>query len=468
MSSSAKSAYSFRDPAGRTLVERDFVTREVTQIGWPDLECFLKLPFSHELEAQGHIVGSEIIRQDGPNRIVRHEKVPFPSYPFEWPPEMLEAAGLLTIDLAERSLHHGYGLKDASPYNVLFRGAKPVFVDLLSFERRVCGDPLWLPYGQFVRNFLLPLAFANQLSIPLKGVFLSNRDGIEPEGVRQVIGPVRALLPPFLLLATIPALLSRLPNAKPAVRQHRGVPDDRAQFSLRQLYRSLQKQLERLAKTRTDRQSAWSQYEQNKPYTAEQADRKTMFVESALNRIKPKRVLDIGCNTGELSRLASRCGASVVAIDSDPAVVGRLWKKAHAENTDILPLVIDIARPSPAWGWRNLEFPSFLDRSGGYFDCIFMLGLVHHLQITERVPLDSIVHLAAELTNDAALLEFIPSDDPMVRILLRGRERDFMPTTQEAFERNCEPCFRIVEKTPLANSGRVLYLLRKKTPSSRP
>jgi hypothetical protein len=31
------------------------------------------------------------------------------------------------------SLREGFGLKDATPYNVLFRGAQPVFVDLLSF-----------------------------------------------------------------------------------------------------------------------------------------------------------------------------------------------------------------------------------------------------------------------------------------------------------------------------------------------
>ena len=52
-----------------------------------------------------------------------HERIPFPSFPYEWPPEMLEAAGSLTLDLAEAALEEGFGLKDATPYNVLFRGA---------------------------------------------------------------------------------------------------------------------------------------------------------------------------------------------------------------------------------------------------------------------------------------------------------------------------------------------------------
>ena len=70
---------------------------------------------------------------------------------------MLHAAGRLTLDLAQNCLKEGYSLKDASPYNVLFRSGMPVFLDLLSFELRNPCDPIWNPYAQFCRNFLLPL-----------------------------------------------------------------------------------------------------------------------------------------------------------------------------------------------------------------------------------------------------------------------------------------------------------------------
>ena len=60
---------------------------------------------------------------------------------------MLHAAGALTLELAQGALEEGFGLKDATPYNVLFRGSRPVFVDVLSFEAaRSAGcrlDGLW-------------------------------------------------------------------------------------------------------------------------------------------------------------------------------------------------------------------------------------------------------------------------------------------------------------------------------------
>src|SRR5262249_55874432 len=112
-----------------------------------------------------------------PAAIFEHEKIEFPSYPFEWAPEMLAAARKLTLQLARQSLTEGLGLKDATPFNVLFRGSTPVFVDLLSFEQREPCDPLWNAYGHFMRTFLLPLLVNRRWGIPLADVFLSRRDG---------------------------------------------------------------------------------------------------------------------------------------------------------------------------------------------------------------------------------------------------------------------------------------------------
>ena len=63
--------------------------------------------------------------------------------------------------------------------NILFEGSRPVFVDLLSIERRDPGSPLWLAYGQFARTFLLPLAAYKYLGWPLAAT-LHRRDGYEP------------------------------------------------------------------------------------------------------------------------------------------------------------------------------------------------------------------------------------------------------------------------------------------------
>ncbi len=93
------------------------------------LEEFLRTRTAKEAVESGRLISSTRLAGD----LYEHERIAFPSYPYEWPPEMLSAAGLLTIELAQSAIKESFGLKDASPYNVLFCGSRPVFVDVLSF-----------------------------------------------------------------------------------------------------------------------------------------------------------------------------------------------------------------------------------------------------------------------------------------------------------------------------------------------
>jgi len=124
-------------------------------------------------------------------------------------------------------------------------------------------------------------------------------------------------------------------------------------------------------------------------------------------------------------------------------------------------LVVDLARPSPAVGWRNAECPAFLDRARGAFDMVFVLALLHHLLITERVPLVEVVNLVAELTTDMAVIEYVGTDDPMFRRLLRGREALYEQLSTDAFEAAARTQFHIVQSEQLTGSCRYLYLLKK-------
>ena len=88
---------------------------------------------------------------------LRHEAVPFISYPYEWTFGTLEDAALLHLDLMLAALPAGLILKDASAYNVQWRGAEPVFIDIPSFETLPDGEP-WIGYRQFCELFLYPLS----------------------------------------------------------------------------------------------------------------------------------------------------------------------------------------------------------------------------------------------------------------------------------------------------------------------
>jgi 2-polyprenyl-3-methyl-5-hydroxy-6-metoxy-1,4-benzoquinol methylase len=410
-----------------------------------------------------HAGFASLLRTDD-SLALEHERIPFQSFPYEWPPEMLHAAARLTLDLAETLLEDSLGLKDATPYNVLFRGPDPVFVDVLSFERRNPDDPIWLPYAQFVRTFLLPLLVSKSFGIRLDQLLGGRRDGLEPEEVYRLCGPLRKIMPPFLTLVSMPKwLASRHDQDDLTIYQSKTLHNpEKARYILETLFSRLRRILNSLEPTGGG-SSAWSDYmTSNNNYTEHQLGAKRRFVEWVMAEFHPKRVLDVGCNTGHFSAIAAREGASVVAIDNDPVVVGEAWRQAYAERLDILPLIVDLTRPSPAIGWRNNECPSFLDRSSGAFDGVLMLAVIHHMLVSERIPLDEIIDLAAELTTDILVIEFIGPDDSMFRRLARGRDHLFAYLTTELFENSFKRKFNIMRCERLAGTSRWLYLLCKR------
>ena len=184
---------SFRDPAGAVVVTGDRVFRVVGAAGRDAWTAFSSSSKIRELEATGKIVATrplddaaasaarsvpsvdEAYRAIDGKLLIEHERIPFPSYPYEWPPEMLEAAGMLTLELNDTLLDEGCGLKDSTPYNVMFRGAAPVFLDVLSCEPRQPTDPIWIAEAQFQRTFVLPLLAYKHLGIGLHQTFLTHR-----------------------------------------------------------------------------------------------------------------------------------------------------------------------------------------------------------------------------------------------------------------------------------------------------
>jgi len=477
----SKLACSFRDPAGRILQLDARILRLVNYSYKDDVKKILQADQVKFFTESGQIVPTyqlelvetlDLVQKCGINvadrsaigLVLEHERIPFVSFPSEWPPEMLHAAGILTIELAEAFLKDGFGLKDATPYNILFRGPDPIFIDILSFESRNPNDPTWLAYAQFVRTFLLPLFVNSHFGLSLDKFFLSRRDGIEPEKVYRMASPFRRLLPPFLHLITIPVWLSRRHNQDDAsIYQPRLLGDpEKARFILESLFARLRRRLNRMQPAITQT-STWSNYlDNNNNYSDEHFIAKCNFVEQVHAEYNPSKVLDVGCNTGYFSAIAARAGASVVAIDYDPVVVGKVWRNARNEKLDIQPLVINITRPTPALGWRNAETPSFLERASGAFDAVLMLAVIHHMLVTEGIPLEEIIELAAQLTRKTLVIEYVDPQDSMFMRLTRGRDHLHQNLTVEKFELACKRRFQIMRRQHLEGTYRWLYCLQLK------
>ena len=126
-----------------------------------------------------------------------------------------------------------------------------------------------------------------------------------------------------------------------------------------------------------------------------------------------------------------------------------------------VPPGADLTRPTPAVGWRNRECLGFLERARGAFDAVLMLAVIHHMLVSERIPLVEIVDLTADLTRDLAVLEFVAPEDPMFKRLTRGRDELFTSLTTDLFESIARRRFEIVRSEKMEHSERHLYLLRK-------
>jgi SAM-dependent methyltransferase len=460
----SESESTFRDPAGELQLTAACALRRIRPAAEEETRAFLASPLRLALEQSGDLISSRLA-EPGSHPCVapgefwlEHPRIDPISYPWEWTTAQWRSAAELTLRIASQAIDAGWTLKDATPLNIVFDGPRPILVDVLSFERRDPHSTVWLAYGQFVRTFLLPLIAAKYLRWPLQATMFV-RDGYEPRQIYEALPRWRRLSPDLLDVVTLATVFERPgPGQKRAATKKAPSATDPALAT-----HLLQKRIQRLGKqirnvTSQRRRSQWSQYEKSAGhYQHADVEEKQQFVKSVLARCRPERVLDIGANTGTYSLLAADAGTKVVSLDSDSAALEVLWRTAAKQKKPITALVADIARPTPAAGWRNREHFSLLDRLTGEFDLVLMLAVIHHLILRHQLPLAHISGLCAGLTRRWLLLEWVPPSDPMFQEWLRGRDDLYGHLTEDDLTHAFAPYFAVVDRAQLGN-GRVLLL----------
>jgi len=332
-----------------------------------------------------------------------------------------------------------------------------VFVDTLSFERRVEGDA-WIAYRQFCQHFLGPLALQALVDPRLRELARSHLDGVPLDLVSRLL-PRRTWLQPWSLLhlhlhaRSIARFAStRAGAATPAARRVSTKGIEGIVDHMRGAIEGLRWQ---------GAATEWGDYEEQLGYDAGERAAKHTAVAGLLRGLSPSLVIDLGANAGEYSRIAHEAGARVIAVDGDPAAVERAYARfaAAAEPTAVLPLWIDLANPSPSQGWAHTEWPALTDRTPA--DVVLALALIHHLAIGNNVPIPAVLDFLMRLGR-RAIVEWVPKDDPQVKLLLSSRADIFTGYSEERFRAAAEERFRVVSRTPVADTGRVLYLIEPK------
>jgi SAM-dependent methyltransferase len=449
----------FRDPAGSLSFEDDRVIRRISPSARPGVLDFLESPFCVTMQQRGDLIAADI-DDSATGLSLGHPKISIPTYPWEWTPSQWLAAAELTVSLCEEGLASGWMLKDATPLNVLFTGTRPIFVDILSFERRDPHSSIWLAYGQYVRTFLLPLLMNRILSWPL-ALSLFKRDGYEPTGCYSALSWRRRLSRDAFWPVTLPALLDRRKNATAAsAKRPLRFPDPEVTANvLKRTLKDLRRRTRRAMPVSAA--SDWSQYQNTLThYTAEQSGQKLDWVRHVMETSQPGRVLDIGANTGEYSALAAEMGAEVVALERDMASADHLFRMARQRDLSVQVVLADIARPTPAIGWENAESVALLPRLEAQFDLVLMLAVIHHLILMEQIPLPAILGLCHGLTRHHMVIEWVPMEDPMYQSLMRGRDSLYGALTEADLLAACTGLFRVVDRQALENR-RVLFHFEK-------
>lgn len=452
-------ASSFRDPSGFLFIYDEELYRQVNKIykehydhltgsGLYDALIQAELIIPHtEVSIQ-----TESIEGLG-YKIIKPEVIPFISYPYEWSFSQLKDAALTTLQIQKLALKFGMTLKDSTAYNIQFKSGKPIFIDTLSFEKYREGEP-WIAYRQFCQHFLAPLALMSCTDIRLNQLLRIYIDGV-PLNLASKLLPFKTRLK-FGLMSHIHlhAATQKRYEDKPIKTKNKKISN----IGLLAIIDSLESTIKKLKWQPYG--TEWADYYDNNNYSDIALNHKKQFIINCIEQINPRSVWDLGANTGVFSRLAAERNIPTISYDIDFAAVEKNYHDCRQKSEkNILPLVLDLTNPSPGIGWENRERKSFLDR--GPTDVIFALALIHHLAISNNVPLSKIAQFLSNLCK-FLVIEFVPKSDSQVQILLTTREDIFPDYNQQGFETEFSKYFTIEQSVKVQDSDRTLYLLRKK------
>ena len=359
---------SFRDRDSRVVITEDAIFRALSPEGAADWDALVASPLFEQRVNAGNLIptkevdvstlnGSSDLLPSGVVKALSHQKVPFISYPYEWTFSMLRDAALLQLEMGIAAIDNGLMLKDATPYNVQFQGADPVFIDVGSFEVLPEGDP-WIAYRQFCMLYLYPLMWQAYKDLPYHAWLRGAIDGIPPVDAIKVFNMRDRFRKGVYLNVSLHARLERRSTKSgPAEGEKKEVKRTTKPEALKAHMNSMKKIVEKLSWKAGE--TKWSGYRHDNTYSNDDDKAKQGYVSEVVAAEQPDSVWDMGCNDGAYSRIAAENGAGrVVAFDKQPApqklvrlfrldptiVLTPTMSFEHEPDLDVGNLIIDEVR----------------------------------------------------------------------------------------------------------------------------
>lgn len=378
------------------------------------------------------------IELNGYGLVLKHRKIPFTTYATEWCGPMLKDAALLTLDLNLALLEMGFELQDAHPWNILFEGCNPRFIDFGSIVSRRSADS-WHASSEFIGMFYNPLLLMSA--------------GCADEARTLLVHPRRRVGKRIGGSEVALTLLKKLKfkDLFRSLTSNRSAPS----FGIKETILLLKERVSSLAMP--FEKTAWSDYCVEEVDIAQRDSWivKRKSVHEVIARCKPLTLLDVGANTGWFSKLAALHGSSVVATDVDETCISRLYLNPEARSRGILPLKMDTRKPPESYG-IELRCAAATERLK--CEMVLSLAIIHHLVFKQKVRFDSFVKSISTLTKKWLLVEFIPREDKYVS---KWYNESFAWYTEENFVAELRKHFRSIEKLPSNPEPRSLFLCER-------
>lgn len=456
---------SFRDPAGKVFYKNNKIYRKLFKSGLSRFKFLKERGLLDDLIKKGYLIGTKEnkindldFEAQTDELIISHEKIDFISYPYEWTFSQLKDAALFHLDLQLYLLENNAKLIDASAYNIQFRNNKPIFLDVLSISQYEEGE-YWYAHKQFCENFLNPLILSSKKGIKFNNWFRGNLEGIQTDELLPLLSFFDLLSPTLFfhvfMMNRFEEKSKKNPNKiNSKIKTIKKLPKKSYQNILVQLANYIKKL------DNKKRSSSWDKYSVENTYNSSEEEKKLDIIKKFVDENETKFLVDLGCNDGKYSEYASnQKNMRVIGIDFDLNALDRAFNIAKIKKLNFFPIYADFSNPSTNLGWNESERKSLLKRSN--FDSVIALAVIHHLIIAKNIPMDEVLKWIISF-GTSGLIEFVPKDDPTVKIMLQLKGDIFEDYNEENFKNILSNYVDIKKITQVTNSNRKIYEFSKK------
>ncbi len=450
---------SFRDPSGYIFFDEGIVKRVINPIYFKQYFTLKDSGFFNKLFKTGLLIPHKELQSSENEVVIQPEQIPFITFPYEWSFNQYKEAALLTLKLQKFSLEHNFSLKDASAFNVTFHNGKAIFIDTLSFDFYTENSP-WRAYKQFITHFFGPLLLAHYHGAHSLKMMSNYIDGIPVKMISSML-PFKTKLKPFLYSNI--HLLAKFEDKHNEDYKGEVKTTSLSKKGQLNIIKSL---YDFIKKLHLKEHSEWGNYYNKINYSDDAFTLKSNIINSWIDNLKPKTLIDVGGNDGTFVRLIKSKFDHALVCDIDNNAVDFNYKRIKEnKETVITPFVLDVLNPSASIGFNNKERLSFLGRIKQFNpDVTLALAVIHHLSLSGNVSFEMSANFFASFSN-YLIIEFPKRNDSWVQRLLNSKVdfKDYFDFYDiKNFETSYQEYFNIKEKQLIKNSKRVMYLMELK------